>query len=81
MHDRQDSGDLGRSLLEHLKPLATQRRLVTGETRDIAAGVSQTSNKAAADRIADTDEHDRYTSRDWLEYRQRQVGVCYSDIR
>jgi hypothetical protein len=69
VHDRQDSCDLGRSLLEHLKPLATQRRLVTGETGDIAAGASKTGNKAATDRVADTNEDDRHISRDWLEYR------------
>jgi hypothetical protein len=41
---------------------------VTGKTRDIAAGVSKTGNKATADRIADTNEHNRYSSGDWLYY-------------
>src|SRR5262249_17713915 len=66
--DHQNAADIGCSLLEHLQPLATHRRIVTSETGDIAVGMSKTGNKATADRIADTDEHDRYASGDWLHY-------------
>src|SRR5262249_62285193 len=80
VNDCQDSRDVRRSLLEYLKPLATHRRFVAGETGDIAARTSKTCNKAATDRIADTDKHDRYISRDRLEQRERAVGVCHGDI-
>ena len=69
VHDRKDSGDVGCGLLEHLKPLATHRRLMTSETGDIAARASEAGYKAATDRIADTNENDRHTSRNWLEHR------------
>ena len=68
VHDRQDPGGVGCGLLEHLKPLATHRRLVTSETGDIAARASETGYKAATDRVADTNEDDRHTSRDRLEH-------------
>src|SRR2546429_7808521 len=53
---------------------------MTGKTRDIAAGASKTGNESAADRIADANEHDWHTSRNWLERRCRKVGVCHCDI-
>src|SRR5262249_11142636 len=43
--DRQDSGDVGCGFLEHLKPLATHRRLVTSKTGDIAARVARLDTK------------------------------------
>src|SRR5262249_37929056 len=80
VHDRKDTGDIWRSLLKHLNPFATHRRRVTGETGDIATRPRKTRNKPAADWVANTDEHDRHTSRDWLKYLQGKVGECYCDI-
>src|SRR5262245_53463134 len=80
VNDCQDSRDVRRSLLEYLKPLATHRRFVAGKTGDVAARTSKTCNKAAANRVADTDKHDRYISGDRLEHREREVGVCHGDI-
>jgi len=53
---------------------------VTGETGDIAARTSKTCNKAATDWVADTDEHNPHISRDGLEHRECEVGVCHGDI-
>src|SRR5262245_36226859 len=66
VHDRQRPGDMGRSFLEHLKPLATHRWCVTGETGDISARAGKTCNKATADRVADTNKYNRYVSGEGL---------------
>src|SRR5581483_10748067 len=44
-------------LLESLQPLAADLGLEGGEARQIAAGLSEALDEAAADRIADLDEH------------------------
>jgi hypothetical protein len=52
-------GNVGRDLLERLQPLAAHRRLEIREACDIAAGLRQARDKAAADGIGDVNEDDR----------------------
>jgi hypothetical protein len=54
---------------------------VAGKTSNIAARLRQTCNKAAADWVANSDEHDRYISGDRFEHLQRKIGEHNDDIR
>ena len=66
LKDCQNAGDPWRRLLQYLKPLAAHCSIVTGETGDIAARMSEAGNKSRADGIADPDEHNRHLLRRWL---------------
>ena len=49
-----------RDLLEQLQPFPTQRIFVEGKARGVAARPRQAIDKAGADRIGDTHEHNRH---------------------
>ena len=53
-----DPGDARRDLLEQLQPLARDRRLIIGETGDVAARPRKARDEAAADRIGNDGEND-----------------------
>src|SRR5215472_17589388 len=57
---KSDPCDVRCQSLEKTEPLFSERKLKPGEARDIATRPRQACNKALADRIADTYEHDRY---------------------
>src|SRR5262249_54994048 len=78
-----DSSGAGRNLFEQLDPFAPDRILEIGKAGDVLAGTCQTGRKAAADRVADEREYDRYglrflldDSRHLIRAGQHDVGHC-----
>src|SRR5215472_343501 len=55
-----DPCDAGRQSLQKTEPLFSDRKLIAGEARNIAAWPRQACNKVLIYGIADTHEHDRY---------------------
>src|SRR6516164_2057502 len=60
VEQKSDPCDARCQSLEKTEPLFSERKLKPGEARDIAARPRKACNKALADRIADSHEHDRY---------------------
>ena len=54
---------LGRDLLQHFKPFSAHAVFACREASGIASRCRQAFDIAAADRIGDLDEHDRYGAR------------------
>src|SRR5262245_54305937 len=80
VHDRQGSPDMGRSLLEQIKPFAAHRWLVAGKTRHVAARPRQACDKTAADRVADPAEYNRHLASDWFQHFEGKVGERHHDV-
>src|SRR5262249_6365855 len=73
--------DVGRDLLNHFKPLYTDRGLGCREACDVTAGPRQARDKALACRIGDLDEHDWYGAGHSLQSRHPARAIDHDDIR
>jgi hypothetical protein len=67
--------------VENRHPLAGDRSLEIGESRDVGAGPGQACDKALADRIGQIGEHDRNAAGRLLHRRQPGGAADEDDIR
>src|SRR5262249_32444401 len=75
-----DSSGAGSNLFEYLDPLAPDRILEIGKAGDVLAGTCQTGGKAAADRVADEREYDRYGLRFLLNDPCHLIRAGHDDV-
>src|SRR5215468_7571072 len=61
--DESDSFGVGCNLFHQLEPFTSNRILEIGKAGEVLTGTCQTGRKAAANRVADEGEYDRYGAR------------------
>src|SRR6516165_51801 len=69
-----------RDLREELKPLASQRGFVVGETGDVPARLVEPRNDAASDGVAQAQKDNRDRLRLPLEGNSRRRRACHDDV-
>src|SRR5262249_22836998 len=80
IEDESDSFGVGRNLFQQLNPFAPNRILKIGKAGDVLAGTCQTGGKAAANRVADEREYDRYGARFLLQNPCHLIRTGHHDV-
>ena len=78
--DRSDPRDDRRDLTQELEPFAAQRRFDIDEASEVAAGIGDVGDEAAADGIGDNGQDDRDGARLPLQRSGRRRGHPFRPI-